>query len=154
MSPLDAFTVYNLAPLCARRDISNLGIIYRALTRRGPKKLWNLFHLDTQVRRTSPRWQIHRYQARDDYRCLHREYLNRSTFGYVSVFNLLPDAVFVFGDEKLPISVKCFQQNLTRLLRFVSGIEDCWYELFSPRAALSSHLLLHFRNLDELPVVE
>ena len=67
---------------------------------------------------------------------------------------MLPDAVFVSGDEQLPISVHSFQSNLTRLLRYVSGIEECWVELFSCRAALSNHLLLRFRNMDEIPVVE
>ena len=39
-----AFQEYNLAPLCSRRDIANLGIIYRAVTRRGPKKLWKFLN--------------------------------------------------------------------------------------------------------------
>ena len=95
----------------------NSGIIYRAVTRRGPNKLWKFFTLDTVARRSSPRWNFHRYQVADTYRSLHRDYVNRSTLGYVAIFNLLPDVVFVFDDEKLPISVQSFQTNLTRLLR-------------------------------------
>ena len=39
LSTVEALRIHNLAPLSCRRDISNLGIIYRAITKRGPKKL-------------------------------------------------------------------------------------------------------------------
>ena len=90
---------------------------------------------------------------RDRYRELHRDYINRSTLGYISVFNILPDCVFVVAGEKLPISVKDFQHNLTCLLRFVSSIDDNWHELFSPRMPLVGHLLHKYRNIDVLPEV-
>jgi hypothetical protein len=56
----------------------------------------------------------------DEYRSLHRDYINWSTLGYVSVFNLLPDAVFVMEGEKLPLSVQLFQRNLSHFLKLVS----------------------------------
>ena len=112
-----AFTTYNLAPLSSRRDIANLGVVYRAALRKGPKKLWQFFILDSSNRRCAPRFSFDRYQVCDRYRELHRDDVNRSTLGYISIFNLLPDVCFVMDGEQLPISVKAFQQNLTSLLR-------------------------------------
>ena len=79
--------------------------------------------------------------------------MNRSTLGYISVFNLLPDCVFVVAGAKLPISVKDFQSNLASFLRFVCSIDGDWAELFSARVPLSSHLLRKYRNLDVIPNV-
>ena len=39
LSPSDAFSSFNLAPLSSRRDIAKLGVICRAVVRRGSKKL-------------------------------------------------------------------------------------------------------------------
>ena len=119
-SNVEALRIYNLVPLSCRRDISNLGIIYRAITKRGPKKLWKFFKLDNTSRRTSPRWNFHRYQISDVYRNLHRDYINRSTFGYIQVFNLLPDVVFMMEGEQIAISVKDLQRNLNNLLKMAS----------------------------------
>ena len=152
LDPRGAFVTYNLAPLSARRDIANLGVVYRAVLRRGPKKLWPFFTLDNTSRRSSPRFSFHRYQVSDRYRELHRDYINRSTLGYISIFNILPDACFVMEGEQLPISVKAFQQNLTKLLRLVCRNDDGWQKLFSPRLPLTGHLLHDFRNIDIIPV--
>ena len=94
ISVFEALHVFNLAPLSTRRDIANLGILFRAITGRGPKQLQDMFNFDRNVRRTTPRRRAHRFQIIDATRHLHRDYLNRSTFGYVAVFNLLPDALF------------------------------------------------------------
>ena len=153
LSSLQAFTEYNLAPLCCRRDISNLGIIYRAVLRRGLQQLWKFFKLDSTSRRTSPRWSFHRYQLLDEYRSLHRDYINRSTLGYVSVFNLLPDAVFVMEGETLPLSVQFFQRNLSHFLKLVSLENELWQELFSARFSLVTHLLNEYRNIDFIPII-
>ena len=96
LDPQTSFSVYNLAPLSCRRDI---------------------------------------------------------TLGYISVFNLLPDCVFVVAGAKLPISVKDFQSNLASFLRFVCSIHGEQAELFSARVPLSSHLLRKYRNLDAIPEV-
>ena len=91
------------------------------------------------------------YQVRDGCRELHRDYINRSTFGYISIFNLLPDCVFVRDGVKLPISISDFQHNLTCLLKLVCSIDDNWHELFSARMPLVGHLLHKYRNLDTIP---
>ena len=148
----DALRIFNLAPLCCRRDIANLGIVYRAAMRRGPKQLQKLFVLDaSSLRRVSPRHAVHRFQVRDNYRCLHRDYINRSTFGYVGVFNLLPEVVFYDPEFDVPIPVSNFQKNLTRLIKLASENVDHWYEVFSPRVALYNHVLKQFRNVNEVP---
>ena len=78
---LDVLHAFNLAPLSSRRDMANLGILYRAVTRRGPRQLQELFKLDRNVRPSSSRRDVHRFQILDETRELHREYLNRSAFG-------------------------------------------------------------------------
>ena len=151
LDPRSAFSIYNLAPLSARRDIANSGVVYRAVLRRCPKKLHKFFVLDTSVLRSSPRFSFHKYQVSDPYRELHRDYVNRSTLGYISIFNLLPDVCFVMDGEQLPISVKAFQQNLTSLLRLACRVDDGWQQLFSSRLPLTGHLLHEFRYLDVIP---
>ena len=118
----------------------NLGIPYRAILRRGPRQLQELFSLDLTVRRTTPRRRVHRYQMVDSTRHLGRDYLDRSTFGYVGVFNLLPDVVFSSFDYEGVIPVGEFQKNLNKLLKLGSQHLTDWEQLFSPRRALASHL--------------
>ena len=150
VSPYEALHVFNLSPLSTRRDIANLGVIYRAAIRRGPKQLQEFFKLDVVLRRSSPRRELHQYQVVDSVRGLHREYLNRSTFGYVAIFNILPEIVFSSAEFDLPIPVKEFQKNLSRLVRRASFDIDDWDHLYNPRLPLSSHSLLQFRRLGDL----
>ena len=151
LTPYTALQNFNLAPLSCRRDIANLAIVYRGITRRGPKKLWKFFKLDTSSRRTSPRWNFHRFQLSDEYRELRKEYLNRSVLGYVSIFNILPDAVFVADGDINPIPVQDFQRNINNLLKLASQHVDTWQELYSSRVSLVGHTLLEFRNIDRIP---
>ena len=46
-------------------------------------KLWHFFTLDNTSQRTSPRWHIHLYQFSDPYQALQKDYINRSTLGYI-----------------------------------------------------------------------
>ena len=52
LSPAEAFLTYNLAPLCARRDISMLGLIHKCVLGIAPAALKNLFPLKPST--TSP----------------------------------------------------------------------------------------------------
>ena len=108
VSVFDGLHVFNLAPLSCRRDIASLGIIYRAITNRGPLQLRNLSQLDIASRRSSPRWRTHSYQVLDTTTHLHRDYLNRSTFGYVRIFDILPEIVFYDVDYDVPVPVCVF----------------------------------------------
>ena len=148
----DALRRFNLAPLCCRRDIANLGIVYRAAIRRGPKQLQKFFVLESSsFRRVSPRLPLHQFQVRDSFRNLHRDYINRSTFGYIGVFNLLPEVVFHDSEGTIPISISSFQKNLTVLLKVASMDIDHWDEVYSPRVPLWNHVLKDLRHLDHLP---
>ena len=93
VSHKDALLTFNLAPLQARRDIAALGVIHRAVLRQGPAHFWSMFVLDQDPPRTSLRLGSQRSRERqvlDVYSQLHRDYLNRSIFGYIWVYNLLP----------------------------------------------------------------
>ena len=83
---------------------------------------------------------------------LNREYVNRSVLGHVGIFNVLPNVVFVCDGESIPISVKQFQCNLTRLLRLASRNDERWVELFCSCQPLVGHVLHSFRNVDALPL--
>ena len=109
-----------------------------------------LFRLDGRFRRTSPRWQTHEFQVLDETRCLNRDFLNRSTFGYVAIFNLLPSVVFHSVDFDSPIPVKEFQKNLNNLVKYVSHDLVTWEFMYSPRCPLHCHSLHNFRNLDSI----
>ena len=124
LTSFEALHQINLAPLSCRRDIANLGIIFRAVTKRGPHQLRSLFRLSGSSLRSSPRRPSHRFQVIDATRVLCRDYLDRSTFGYVAVFNLLPECVFHTEDDAVfPISVNSFQSNLTSRLKSASNHE-------------------------------
>ena len=127
--------------------MANLGVIYRAILRRGPKQLQQLFQRDISSRRSSPRFVCHNFQVIDNTRNLHRDFLDRSTFGYVAIFNLLPQAVFESSEFDQPIPVKEFQRNLNNLLKFVSRIEVYWANMFSPRFELYNHLIRDFHHV-------
>ena len=131
VTSFEALHHLNLAPLSCRRDIANLGIIFRAVTKRGPHQLRSLFRLSGSFSRSSPRRPPHRYVVVDSTRVLCRDYLDRSTFGYVAVFNLLPECVFHSDDDAVfPVSVSVFQSNLTSLLKSVSNHVTEWEGLF------------------------
>ena len=119
ISDLEAFRHLNLAPLGLRRDISNLGIIYRAVIGSGPKPLHKFFIQSQVTSRVSPRRLFNRYSLADPYRPLNRDYINRSVLGYIGIFNLLPDAIFVDARTDHSASIKVFQSNL------VCFVKDC-----------------------------
>jgi len=147
ISSFEALHVLNLAPLSCRRDIANLGIIFRAITHRGPKQLRLLFKLSCSHTRSSPRFPSHRYQVLDEIRNLNRDYLDRSTYGYIAIFNMLPECMFHCDEQVLPISVSDFQSNLNKLLKIVSHELDEWFGVFSPRTTIHDHVLRRFTNL-------
>ena len=86
----------------------------------------------------------------DDTRNLGRDYLDRSTLGYVAVFNILPECVFHYDEHELPITVSQFQSNLNVLLKSASNDLDGWEGLFCPRATIFDHLLRRFSTLANL----
>ena len=83
----------------------------------GPLPLRQYFVLSTLSVRMSPRRQVNRFILEDNFRSLHRDYINRSLLGYVAVFNLLPDWVSDDAEIGGGASVKKIQSNLVALLK-------------------------------------
>ena len=109
VSNLDALISFNLAPLATRRDIAALAVIHRAILKQGPSHFHKWFVLDhNPPSRSSSRFghPLHDRQVLDRYTPLHRDYLNRSVFGYIWIYNLLPS--YVVATSKINI----FQSRL------------------------------------------
>lgn len=135
---LDALLAFNLAPLSTRRDMSALGVIHRAILRKGPSQFHDLFLIDAAPPRRSERRGhcVHDRQVLDPYEQLHRDYLNRSVFGYIWVYNRLPERAV-----HAP-SVKAFQSHLQDMLKdFAARSASEWELLFSARVPRNTSLL-------------
>ena len=52
--------------------------------------------------RKSPRFPSHRYQVADEIRSLNRDYLDRSTYDYIAVFNFLLERCFTVMSKSCP----------------------------------------------------
>jgi len=109
-----ALVDFNLAPLNVRRDIGMLGVIHRAVLRKGPPQLWRFFEVvevegegPVTRRRDGHRLQLRRYKDGD-----HLEVLARSVLGLVDVYNELPKSVVETCSE-----VKFFQRQLQALVK-------------------------------------
>ena len=138
ISDLEALMVFNLAPLTARRDITMLGVIHRAVLGEGPEQLKSFFQVDRNQRNNTTRAAQRRHgkQLVEHRRGRFLEVLRRSALGLVAVYNRLPPAVV---EEK---TVKAFQVQLANLLkeRAAGGQED-WKLTLSPRIPLWRHPL-------------
>ena len=85
ISAVNALIHFNLASLSIRRDIAALGIIHRAMLGKGPFHLRQFFIRDSNPSRSHPRLsrRRHSFQVLEVYDGLHRDYINRSVFGYI-----------------------------------------------------------------------
>ena len=140
ISAEDALLNFNLAPLATRRDFMALGVIHRALLGQGPAQLRRFFYLDDDPGKYPTRLGVrrHRFQVQDDYYHLHKDYINRSVFGYIWVYNLLP-----FEPAEFP-SVKAFQRKCQDILKTLARTaHPCWKNTFSPRYPRAASPLLH-----------
>ena len=117
MSSERALASYNLAPLPCRRDMAMLGLIHRSVLGDGPNQFQQFF------RPAEPPAHTHhtRYQARarhgrqlhDPVDGTHTDYLKRSIFGLIKVYNGLPEHVIACTDVKQ--FQACLQRDLQRL---------------------------------------
>ena len=134
VSDLDALCHFNLAPLSARRDMAMLGVIHRAVLRKGPSHFFHYFNLAPPtrfLRRRHSRHLIDLRQARS--LCMY----NNSVIGLIWVYNILPSSIVKLN------TVRDFQSALQDLLKSVatSGLYE-WQVLFSPRRPIHAHPLL------------
>ena len=126
ISDINALFVFNLAPLCVRRDIAMLGVIHRTALGKGPAHFAQFFTLDGfDGRRSRTR--------NDDRRHGHHMVEYREGL-FLNIYNQLQDRIAM-----LP-SVKCFQGALQEIVkaRAANGCED-WKAAFSPRRSLTGH---------------
>ena len=141
---VDALMVFNLAPLCSRRDIAMLGILHRAVLKQGPKQFHSVFFADPTATHATHRRSIKEYVDGDatDYELpgsAPADYIKRSALGLTAVYNMLPPAVVACN------SVKQFQSSLQRMLKQAAAAQEPnWQKLFSPRVQLHHHPLLQW----------
>ena len=134
VSATDALMHFNLAPLKTRRDMAILGIIHRAVMKRGPPQLHSFFKHQANRPRFTRHW--HRYILEDPCDVVRPDYFTRSIFGSIAIYNLLPD--FVVATQ----SVQGFQSKLQSILKFlVQSGYGCWDDCFSRRINLVSSVL-------------
>ena len=129
----EAFLEYNLAPLGLRRDIAMLGLIFKSVEGNAHPNLIALFPPAGPEARSEHRTRLarrrHSRQLHDRCDGQHQELMNRSIFGLVKVFNLLPQEVV-----DAP-SVGVFQSRLTERARSLCRAgHPGWALHLSPRA--------------------
>ena len=139
LTAVGALADFRLAPLSCRRDMAMLGVLHRAVLKKGPERLHKLFYVEENTATSRTRLATRRHDKQlKEYR-LRRflEVLRRSALGLVAVYNLLPADLVAAG------TVKDFQRTLQDLLchRAVTGKLD-WKETYSPRVPLWRHPLL------------
>ena len=130
---------YNLAPLWARRDMAMLGVVHRAAVGKGPLQLRELFPAAVAAGvRSSARVRRHLRAREVLIENSHLEFLERSAFGLVRVYNLLPEPLV------LSTSVSRFQAGLQACLKdWAVGGAPSWAKMFSPRLSLDTHPVRH-----------
>ena len=131
LTDADALEHFGLAPLQVRRDVAMLGVVHRAVLRKGPPQLWSFFtaaqrRLDGPTTRSAGR---HRKQLQT-YRTGHYlETVRRSALGCVDVYNELPP-----GLVETAASVRAFQGLLQALvLSVLRDGREHWRELLTTR---------------------
>ena len=125
VSDEEALLHYNLAPLCARRDLAMLGLIHRAVLGQGPPLFRKYFRLssDVPMRVTRASLSRHSKQLVDicSGDCL--EILRRSAFGLVRIYNELPAKAVDAS------SVKVFQRTLQEALEEAASMSAAGWPL-------------------------
>ncbi len=140
VSDVESLVVFNLAPLCSRRDIAMLGVIHRSLLGGGPPQLRQFFRLDVSNLRRSSRNVRHDRQLFCNFGDRPLDVVKRSVFGLCRVYNLLPANIVECN------AVASFQSALQKLLREQAELDrPNWQMLFSPRWAVQSHPLAQLR---------
>ena len=113
-----ALTSFHLAPLPTRRDIAMLGIVHRAVLRKGPQQFWQHFPTVREGVR----------QVKEPDFSKGKKLLKRTVLGLVPVYNSLP------AEVRAADSTAGFQQRVQQLVKnwAESGTER-WHAGLSPR---------------------
>ena len=134
ISPIDALVHFSLAPLSTRRDIAMLGVIHRALLGKGPPQLHKFFFRDFNApMRVRYRHSNHTRDFCNGGNC--PDYLVRSAFGLVAIYNLLPQYVVE------ACTVSAFQRHLQGIVTYLAttGFAD-WAACLNRSSLLTSVL--------------
>ena len=83
LTDVSALLEFNLAPLTTRRDIAMLGVIHRAVLKKGPQQFWTLFPTTGAGERKVREADLGKGKA----------LLKRSLLGLVPIYNRLPEEV-------------------------------------------------------------
>ncbi len=114
LSESEALVRYNLAPLESRRHIAALGVLHKLILGILPDAIADLFPFSESHRdmhHTRLLASRHNRQLEDPIRGNETEMYKRSVFGYVAIYNRLPQSVV---DET---TVKSVQRRLQDALR-------------------------------------
>jgi hypothetical protein len=134
ISPEVAFLEHNLAPLNLRRDIGLLGLLFKI--RFGcAHPAFSICFPPGEVHRTRTRagQVLHNFQIQDFCDGTHNDWMSRSLFGFVRVFNRLPLHFF-----EGTISVSTFQHRLTEAARVACRAQSsAWSEIWTGRPFFS-----------------
>ena len=129
ISEIDAFLRFNLAPLQVRRQIAALGTIHRRVLTLTPSAISALLPFsETSAHAYSTRLAIrlHDKQLEDRASGVVTEMFRRSLFGYVGIYNRLPQCCV-----DLP-NIKSFQTHLQSSLRNQVQIDNpTWREILA-----------------------
>ena len=134
INEIEALMNFNLAPLSARRDMAMLGLIHRTALGKGPKHFRGIFKLLQGRQFEDLRSTLGRSGPRG--------LIQRSAFGLVSVYNILPAGVTA---ER---NVKGFQTALQNMMKDAAsdGVPE-WMKLFSPRMGMLNHVLQNYGDV-------
>ena len=135
----DAFLRHGLHPLCLRRDVAMLGVLYKCAHGKAHPDLSELFPRvgvtrDVQIA-TRLFQRLHSRQLLLRHHGVQRVEFHRSIFGLVKIWNILPEDVV---ESK---SVSDFQSALTEIARKACEADfDKWSCVFSPPVVSQSLL--------------
>ena len=133
----EAAQKFILLPLRCRRQIAMLGIIQRAILKRGPYQFWQWFEHDSSanissvIKHTRAVKPLVHHQAPD--------YLKRSLLGMIKIFNGLPQFIVDIPDVKL------FQRELQNLILNRMRHHGDWLYMFDTSYPFIHHPL--FRGI-------
>ena len=126
-----AFLDHNLAPLCVRRDIAMLGLIFRSVSGQTHADLAALFDPAPPTEhhhRTRRAANQHDRQLQEDRPGSHPALMQRSVFGLIRAWNRLPHHVVHCA------CVSASQGSLTELVSERCRAQDVnWHLWLSPR---------------------
>ena len=130
ISEHDALECFRLAPLCSRRCMAMLAILQRITLGIAPPQLKQMFPFAVQTaRHVSTRLELLRHNKQLQEHVASTDVFQRSLFGFVRVYNLLPQSVVD------AVTIHIFQRHLQDGLRRAAQARiSRWPDLFSPVA--------------------